>query len=1125
MTADLNPGQKEAVGTRAGRVVVSAGAGSGKTRVLVQRFVDRVIECERIGHASPLRSILLITFTDKAAGELTERVRTALLEADRPDLAREVDGAWISTIHAFCARIVRRHALELGVDVGFGVLTDPRGGIERSEAFERATRRSLDTPGVRDDIALFVEEGIAELRSSVLAGYDRARSRGVEPADVAAPIASAHGTAIDALARTFAELLPEYESLLSSDTSRANFASFDALNGAVSRVRSIADDRERADRTVALASHRGALTVGGRTKELTARINDALSTVVQGAVDAVAAHRANAWRTLLATFAEEYESAKVAKSVLDFEDLQLLTLRLWAERPDIAERVAAQFVEVMVDEFQDTNPLQMQVIEPISGAGQCVVGDVQQSIYRFRDADVGLLQGKRDRAEREGQGQACRLTVNYRSDARLLAGLNSVFGSEQFFGNDYLTLESGAAQASPWPSDAPVIEGLIVDKSRCPDKDWRQVEARALAARLRAVVGAGWADPGEIVVLLRASTTMPVYVSALKDAGFDVIAPSSGGFYTTPEYADIRALLRTLANPLDDEGMLGLLAGGLAGVSDDGLLALACARDGGGLWEVLVADAKGVLSTSDATRAGRVREVLQTLHGARGRLQLADAVLYAASVLGPAGGMLERAAASANVRKIARIAAEFEGSGAGDPAEFLHYLDDRETYVPRETAAGLATEGTGAVRVMTVHAAKGLEFPVVAVADLGHRPPNRHPAFVLVGDEHSMTAVSRGPERGRGDKTPRATAWQAAMDEEKVLDVAESKRVFYVACTRAQRGLILAGSIEAVGKRTEGSAADWVLDAAERAGADLAGTMAVRVLAAEDVPESADSIPDTDHSESEARAEIAVPRLPAAGPITPPREVSYTALALYDRCAYRFFAERMLRVGSLEVRGEQDPKAFGSTLHAALELVARGEVIDSERLGGLAASHGLPANSVERLVKAREAVGTSGLEPLLVRGRPEMPFAVAVEGGVVRGTMDLVVIDGDRATVLDYKTGLTWDATGARYSAQAEVYALALLEAGLAAVEVRFVHVEAGCEVVAYSFTAADRARIMAQVVGTLASMASGEFPSLKAYDYVLCADCPVSGGLCRVVHPHMRPKRSRQDDGGSSSGTASATR
>jgi ATP-dependent exoDNAse (exonuclease V) beta subunit len=1111
MSMDLNPGQREAVEARASRVVVSAGAGSGKTRVLVQRFVDRVLEREAAGEPSPMRSVLLITFTDKAAGELTERVRRTLLEAGRTDLAREVDGAWISTIHSFCARIVKRHALELGVDVGFTVLADPRGGLERTEAFERAARRCLKAPDVGDRIAALVQDGVASLRATVLAGYDRARSKGVAIEEVTTARAGGCLDALAQLACTLDAVLPEYRGLNQTATVAANLASFVRLRAKVSDVMEMDGEREKAEAVCAFGSHKGASRGGEEMRTLTASVNDALRLAVQEAVDTLAAQRAEAWRTLLLTFSEEYESAKRMECALDFEDLQLLTRRLWAERPDIAERVSGQFAEVMVDEFQDINPLQLQVIGPISGGGQCVVGDVQQSIYRFRDADVGLLEQRRRAAERSQTERSCRLTVNYRSDGRLLEGLNRIFGSAEFFGGDYLTLEAGGEGGGEddWPAGTARIEGLIVDKSLCPGKDWRQVEARALAQRLRAVVAEGWARPEEIVVLVRASTTMPVYIAALRDAGFDVIAPASGGFYATPEYADVRALLRVLANPLDDEAVLSLLAGGLGGVSDDALLVLAHLRTSAGLWSALGEHSASLFDEADAARAAALGGVVERLRDRRGHLPLADAILHAASVLGAGGGLLESPEAWANVRKVVRIAAEFEGLGAGDPAALLSYLDDRETYAPREPSAGLVLEGAEAVRVMTVHAAKGLEFPVVAVADLGHRPPNTHPAFLLSSRGDRLVAVSRGPERVGGEKVPKGADWQAAVDVEKALDLAEAKRVFYVACTRAERALILAGSVDAPDADGEDIAAAWVLEASQRDGIAHEGVLTVRLLGADDVPGAPERAEPTHGVEDPAFEETSWPHhLPVSEPIASPQEVSYTALALYDKCSYRFFAERMLRVGSLKLARDEDPMAFGSALHAAMELLARGETVDAEVLGRLAASHGLPQESVERLARARKSVHGSGLEDLIGRGRPEVPFAIAVEGGVVRGTMDLVVIEGDRATVLDYKSGRTWDATGSRYEAQAEVYALALLEAGSAAVDMRFVHVEAGCEEAAYSYTTIDRPRIRAQVELALSRMRAGDFPPLRAFDPVLCADCPVSGGLCRVVHPHTRLKR-----------------
>jgi RecB family exonuclease len=249
--------------------------------------------------------------------------------------------------------------------------------------------------------------------------------------------------------------------------------------------------------------------------------------------------------------------------------------------------------------------------------------------------------------------------------------------------------------------------------------------------------------------------------------------------------------------------------------------------------------------------------------------------------------------------------------------------------------------------------------------------------------------------------------------------------------------------------------------------------------------------------------------LPEPGAIPPPAEISYTALALFERCAYRFFAERMLRVGSLKVAEPEDPLAFGSALHAALESVARGQVVDDAGIGRIAAAHGLSEESLSRLGEAVRGVRESEAGTLLTRGRPEVPFAIRAPGGVVRGTMDLLIRDGALATVIDYKTGSTWDATGVRYRPQAEIYALAMLVSGATEVLVRFIRVEAGCEEVEYRFDAADVPKALDRVGRSFERMRTGDFPPLTAYDPSLCADCPVSGGLCRIVHPHSGRRRS----------------
>jgi len=1106
---DLNTGQQVAVDSTARRIVVSAGAGSGKTRVLAVRFADAVLAGERNGETAPMRSVLLITFTEKAAGELVERVRRVLLERGRADLAREVDEAWISTIHGFCARIVRRHALELGIDPAFGILADPQVGVVRREALEHAATERLADPGIA---RLMEVHGPEVLRTTTRTAYGRIRSMGAEVADVTSCAPPDLAGALRALAPALRETVEAYKDLGPTQTIVSNTEGFAAAIAVAERLAAREPDASAAYEAADLhRSYKGAMRGGEEMKQLTAAANDALERASQTGVDTLAAADAASWLGLLDAYARSYEEAKTALGVLDFEDLQLLTRRLWRERPASAERYARQFAQVMIDEFQDTNELQFEAIRPVAGRGLCMVGDVQQSIYRFRDADVGLFIDQRRTAETDVDAESCRLTVNYRSHPELLATLNRLFEGSGFFGADYLHLDDAGERPSTvtWPAGEPRTEAILVEKAGWEGNAWREAEARALARRLRELVDEGRMAPDDIVVLARAMTKAGVFVDALRAEGFEVFAGDAGGFYLTPEVADARSLLRVLAYPLDGEGVLGLLAGGLGGLSDDALYALAASRPDADLWAALPVAGELGLGVRDAERAAIVSETIDLLRARQGRIRLADAILYAVSVLGPGGGCLARSGARGNLRKTVRLAAEFERETPADPAAFLRYLADRETYIRKESSAGSAIEGAGAIRVMSVHGAKGLEFPVVVLADLGHGADHTSDPFTVVKEDGSLIAAAN-VSKAAPEKAPKASAWKRGDEEDGRLDLEESKRVFYVACTRAEQVLILTGSAHLDKPAGDKTDVDRLRAAIAHAGpGGVPGLRVTEITVAEE-----EALP-----EIRARGAVRQPTrdvgpgeppmvLRAPDPIAAPKETSYTALALYERCAYRFFAERMLGVGSIEIVGGDDPRALGSALHGALQTLAQGRAVDAERLRALAATHGLADAGTARLKTAIDAFTASPAGPLLASGTPEVPFAVRVAGGIVAGSMDLVVRDGDRVTVVDYKTGSSAGADAARYAPQAEIYALALLVSGCTRVTVRFVRVEADCEETVLAFTMADRARIVARVEEAFARMSRGEFERLAAFDATVCPDCPVSGGLCPVVHPGARAAR-----------------
>jgi ATP-dependent exoDNAse (exonuclease V) beta subunit len=1092
--ATLNAGQRAAVECESALVVVSAGAGSGKTLVLAERFCDRIGELDASGATNPMDSVLLITFTEKAAGELVDRVRKVLLSRGRRDLARQVDQAWISTIHGFCARIARRHAIELGIDPAFTVIADPEVSLMRRRAFEdAAVAAAMGDAGTE---RLIEEHGVESVREAVMATYDTLRSRGVSVDALTPQPLPRSPIDIRALRRDLSGLMADYRSLGSGVTIQKNL---DGYGNCLALVDALQAGTRAADPELLLelAGCLGARYGNDAVKTATAHMNDLVVGLARDVVSKLAAEQADALAALCEAYADRYEVLKAASGSVDFEDLQLLTRRLWTESPDTARRYARQFIEVLVDEFQDTTALQLQAIEPVANRRLCLVGDVQQSIYRFRDADVGVFLAQR-KAAAAGGGQHD-LTVNYRSHPRLLSALNDLFSAPVLSGEGLLRLEPGGEgkDAIAWPSGEPRVEFLLTDRSMYGPGTWRQAEAEMLAARIRRIVDEGVARPGDIAVLVRSTKTATPYLEALARHGLDVSTSDATGFFQAPEVASVRWLLRVLANPLDDEAVAGLLAGTFGGLGDGAIGLLASPRTG--MWEALGHGEVLGLSPNACRRAAYVRGAVEELRSRLARIRLADALLDAAEALGVESTPERANAAWSNIRKAARITAQYEARRPADPRSLLRYLDEREAYVRREPAANAAAEGPQTIRVMTVHAAKGLEFPIVAVADLGHGAAPASSRFLLGEVSGGPVLTVRPAVCGSQKKVPDPEAWERARDLDQELESAEAKRVLYVACTRAEQVLLLSGAADLDKSPSGDVAVDWIRTALDRPGGvpdvvtRLAGDAAL--AASEMAPPSAPA----------ARACVRPTQGLRANPDEPlprVREFSYTTLSLYERCAYRFYAQVMLGVPGIVAREKDDPRAVGAALHGALETLAAGRPVDEERLRALAASERLGPAGLERIKAAVAAIRSSPLMPLLDPGEAEVPFAVALSGdAVLRGTLDLLVRDGPAALVLDYKTGDMAGREG-EHRRQAEVYSLALLRSGFEAVEVRFVAVEQGCAASSFLFGVKDAGALEERIEGVVARIGSQAFERRAHYDASVCPDCPVSGTLCPIVHP-----------------------
>lgn len=838
----LDAKQERIVKTLEGPLFVSAGAGSGKTFTLTQRimYALRPGSKPQGQWADPqvpepfldgIDQVLAITFTEKAAEELKERIRAALIDEGMDAEAAKVDNAWISTIHGMCSRIIRAHALDLGLDPAFGV-AEYAEDLKRA-AVEHVLRRAIAEDatgaGAYDDLlaafALENESGSYSARSlmAILFKVLSAASASVgglgafcqvrpAPSHVALmeayrEIALAPSYANAEAAQRALDALDAYVgSARDMEALRTCFASCDALS---LRGRGMGKDEK-----AAVAEVRRERTLFFAESYLGMK-GDALSRLMDLAADVQA----------------EYEALKAEKSLLDNDDLLTRAYDALKDNPLVRAEFAGKFKMVMVDEFQDTAQQQVELVRLLCGADGrelCTVGDAQQSIYRFRGADVSVFRRKKKEVERSGQGVSCSLDVNFRSHADILAYADKIFegGEGNPLGRDFLHLDScgeatrKGARALVDPTTARRQAVLVAGGS---SQERAQHKARAIAerfARLRAREGFA---PGDMVILMKRLTDADVYARAVRAAGMPcVVAGGTSVFRQAPEVGAITALLAFLANPDDGQkGLMPLLTSPMFCLGATELLALATHIDPqAGIVDSRTLTGQVFLSGEIMEEFGelplltRAREVLGRAVRRVGNDRVADIVRDVVNESGwlfrlERSGQAQDRAVAANVLKALDIVERESAGRAFAPRLVARAYESHIAHI-KESPAALNGADEDAVRIMTVHASKGLEFPVVAVAECDgisndgdalqaveregrtywSALPNR---FDLADDADMLTVPELDEDNVTHEVPERAAEAFAYMKREnRLLDYEEAARLLYVAITRAREVAILA---------------------------------------------------------------------------------------------------------------------------------------------------------------------------------------------------------------------------------------------------------------------------------------------------------------------------------------------
>jgi len=1178
------PEQAAAIKVSGRDVLLEAGAGTGKTGVMVDRYCRLV--CDK--GVSP-DAILAFTFTDKAAAELRQRIRAELARraeagSERAaELLTAIGGAWVMTIHGFCNRLLAGHPVAAGIDPGFRVLDAPESARAAREAFDEALAEFLAVePPVDGSISLHIggksAHQPAESREELVAAYDIDGLRGI--------VAGVH-----AELRSRGEAEPRLPEPPPSDPVEAIAVTIEAAGQALEELKESDPKRELVERALARLGEPGPPP---RLDELRALRTDSRAKAIlpyREAIDAAVSATAEAGEggqayrhlaELLELFSARFEAAKERRAGIDFEDLQILAARL-LERAEIGEAYRTRFSHLLVDEFQDTNRLQLRLIEALRGPRSelVVVGDEFQSIYGFRHADLDVFRRQRDLVAQRADAELMALSGNFRSRPQLIAAVN-LFGAA-LLGPSYRPLRVGAAADDDAPAgQGPPVELLLTGRDGWDEEEIELepaidghtplnclAEARSVAERLRELNESG-IDRGAMVVLLRAFTHLDAYEDSLERAGLRPYVVGGRGYWSQQQVSDVCALLATIANPLDDQALFGALACPACGAAPDTLWLLrAAAGRRRHVWPAVErAVGAGEAELDDPERLAQIpaaeiellRGFVATIMGLRERgprLSLAALIEAATTETGYDLAVLMRPAGEArfaNVRKLMRLAAEFESREGRDLRGLLDFLAARAES-DAEAQAATAAEGHDGVRIMTVHNAKGLEFDVVAVPDLsrsllaGARPP-----LLTLGREQPPRVGMQLRRLGTG--AINLYDYAELCEEAKGRDAEEGLRLFHVAATRARERLILSGVVkpepgretkpstpvverlvEALGATRDADSVAIVPPPEPRPGLDASfGATEIAIRVNLPSPERAAELRATrrDAAADRPLGEGPPPLVERRPPIVPSRPLSYTAISAYEECPYRFYMERVLGLDGggrlLSPTGQQrtttpdaeraatpsareERTAQGAAVHALLEWSqANGWRKPSE---GLARRHAVAAgldpkatDAAALLEPVRGWLGSALCERLgaaATRVRAEVPILLGIGDTVLRGSIDLLVErEGEPPLVVDYKTdrldGSSPEEHAARYETQRSIYALAVAESlDAPEVEVAYVFLECPEEP---AITLLDGAAMEAgreRLSAAIARIGRGEFPVAEVEDrnWNLCRGCPALGRLC----------------------------
>ncbi len=1007
--------QLDAVERRGQDVCVVAGPGSGKTRVLVERFGRRVKR-----GASPLR-LLAITFTEKAANELKQRLARDF--AGRKEVRELIERAPVYTIDAFCAHLLRENAIEAGIDPEFEVLD----AVEASAELEAAAEEALDA---------LLEEKPAEVRG-LLAALDLSDPvKGLVGAYhamrvTALDVREGAGNGAPAGADAFPKLLACIRGIVSErprDWTHNQKQALSQVQEWCVRALALADFPASPQHFRVLADFDCNLNTLRKNNPIYDAVREMKRNLVPAARQALIAEYYAPQRALLFEALDRlngtYRKRKQALNALDFADLEELAIRLLRDKEALRNRVRERFDEILMDELQDTNPLQAMLVELIRRP-DCffAVGDINQSIYGFRHADPEVFRKFRDGIRARGK-PIDELRQNHRSRGEILFAAEKILEGAE--GIEPQELEPVRPFAR---SEEPPVE-VIAALAETADEA-AELEARLIARRMREFEGGlvlqdrdgarRAAGLGDMAVLVRNINALPPIEKALRDFGIPYLIGRGKHFYEAREVTDLVHLLRVIRNPRDEISVAAVLRSPLVGLQNETLFRLKQIGNLGAALNWLDHVNTAPLDAEELERVRAFRERLRKLRAEADELSPDRLLLEAIDGTGYEASLSPHS--RANLRKLLARLREWHDARPRPLGRLVRELEALRESDPDEPAAPPESSAS-AVRLMTIHSAKGLEFPVVFLAAL-HKGVSSDVPPLTFSPSAGVVARWLDPASGRSLKDLPYTVYS---EEQKRKAREEENRLLYVAMTRAEERLVLSMAVSGKAPR------NWAGKICAGLGIDLsdadnqpailtpAGTkrsFAVRVLRADRAPGETAGFGDRPAA-AEGEEELAPPVITDQHDST----ASVTSVALFDACPRRYFLGRYLG-------WQATPRAELSRSREVAD-----EPVEASELGrqvhDLLAEIPVP-NASEQ---ARELAARFQMSELAHRAcsaervEREFDFLLAIDDCILQGRIDLWFEDGGRLVLVDYKTDDV-DADGAAerardYELQLHLYALAL---------------------------------------------------------------------------------------------------